>query len=127
MAALHGAAFVNPRPWSAAEIAALLASPLCVVVWSEGGFAMGRVVADEAEVLTIAVEPAVQGQGIGSGLLGRLMDEARARGAEAMFLEVAEDNAAARAVYARAGFLEDGRREGYYGGVDALVMRCALG
>ena len=127
MAALHRAAFARPRPWTSVEIAGLLASPLCFAVWAGGGFALGRVVADEAEVLTIAVDPARQGHGIGSGLLRRLMNEARALGAAAMFLEVAEDNGAARVIYDRAGFLASVRRAGYYGGGDALVMRCELG
>lgn len=127
MARLHGAAFVMPRPWSEAEIADLLASPLCFVLSEPQGFVMGRVVAGEAEVLTIAVDPAAQGQGVGSRLLLRFLAELRARRATRVFLEVAESNAAARALYTRAGFTVTGRRRGYYHGpdgtaVDAVVM-----
>lgn len=44
-----------------------------------------------------------------------------------MFLEVAADNDAARALYAKLGFVEAGRRHGYYGdGADALVLRHSL-
>lgn len=122
MAALHGRAFTVPRPWSAAEIAGLLASPLCFVLQAPGGFAMGRVVAGEAELLTIAVEPEKQGQGIGRALMADFLAEAKARGAESIFLEVASTNAPARALYSGAGFVESGRRKGYYDGVDAVVM-----
>ena len=122
MSELHGRAFTVPRPWTAAEFAGLLGSPLCFVVLSEGGFALGRVVAGEAELLTIAVEPDRQGQGIGRRLMDLFLQEARQRGAEDLFLEVAADNGRAKALYARAGFVETGRRRGYYDGVDAVVM-----
>lgn len=91
------------------------------------GFVMLRVVLDEAELLTVAVEPALQGRGIGGRLVARFLAAAEARGAVRAFLEVAADNRAARAVYARAGFAEVGLRRGYYvtqgqGRVDALIM-----
>ena len=57
MAALHAACFAFPRPWSAAEFAALLADPLVFVQTLPGGFVMGRAVAGEAELLTVAVAP----------------------------------------------------------------------
>lgn len=126
MAALHGRAFVNPRPWSSAEIADLLTSPLCFVLTELEGFLIGRVVAGEAELLTVAVEPAAQGRGLGSRLIARFLAEAGLRGADAAFLEVAAENAIALAAYRKAGFVEQGRRRGYYGGVDAVVMRRPL-
>lgn len=127
MARLHGAAFVMPRPWSQGEIADLLASPLCFVVTDPLGFAMGRLVAGEAELLTIAVDPAAQGQGVGTRLMRAFLDDLQQRGAETVFLEVAEGNAPARALYARADFAVTGRRRGYYhaadgAAVDAVVM-----
>ncbi len=127
LARLHAQAFVMPRPWSEAEIADLLTSSFCFVLEAPGGFLMGRVVAGEAELLTVAVDPAQQGQGIGSALVARFVAEARARAADTAFLEVAATNAAAQAVYRRAGFVESGRRRGYYhdangAAVDALVM-----
>mgnify|MGYP006158455271 CR=1 FL=1 len=71
------------------------------------------------------------GQGIGRALVQDFLAQARRRGAETAFLEVAESNTAARALYARAGFTESGRRRGYYhlpDGTpeDALVMTCTL-
>ena len=127
MAALHAAAFVVPRPWSAGEISDLLASPLCLVLSEPQGFILGRVVAGEAEVLTIAVEPAAQGRGVGGRLLAGFLAEAAQRGAATVFLEVAAPNGAARALYAKAGFVETGLRRGYFGSdVDAVVMRRAM-
>jgi len=127
LARLHAAAFVMPRPWSEAEIADLLASPLVFVLQEPGGFLMGRVVAGEAELLTVAVDPALQGQGIGGRLVQGFVAEAAQRSADSAFLEVAEGNVAAIAAYRRAGFVQTGRRRGYYHdaagrAVDALVM-----
>jgi ribosomal-protein-alanine N-acetyltransferase len=88
---------------------------------------LGRTVLDEAELLTVAVHPAEQGRGLGGALLARFLEQAAARGARRAFLEVAEDNAAARALYGRAGFTPVGRRRSYFlapGGrrIDAVVM-----
>ena len=131
MAALHGASFVLPRPWTATEFAEVLASPLSFALLRPAGFLIGRVVADEAEVLTVAVEAAARRRGVGADLLEEFVAEARARGAARAFLEVAEDNAAAIGLYGRAGFAATGRRKGYYRGggrvVDALIMARDLG
>lgn len=131
LAALHAACFTSPRPWSAGEFTDLLANRLVFLLTEPGGFLMGRVIADEAEVLTIAVDPTLRQQGIGARLMGRFLTESAARGAASAFLEVAESNTAARALYARAGFTESGRRRGYYhrpdgSPDDALIMTCAL-
>ena len=127
MATLHAAAFTTPRPWSAAEITALLTSPLVFALTESEGFVLGRAVAGEAEVLTIAVAPDARRQGIGARLLAGFLDQARTRGADRAFLEVAADNVAAIALYAQAGFTAAGWRRGYYctpagHRVDALVM-----
>jgi ribosomal-protein-alanine N-acetyltransferase len=78
-----------------------------------------------ADVLTIAVSRASWGQGIGSALLGALIDEARRRRCTQVFLEVRKDNPRARGLYLRRGFEEIGVRRGYYqpANVDAIVMR----
>jgi len=119
LAALHAAAFTIPRPWSAAEFAALLGGPGIVLVGDAEGIALGRVTLDEAELLTIAVPPPLQGTGRGRALLKAFEAGAAAAGATRVFLEVAEDNAAARALYAAAGYDESGRRPGYYAGPDS--------
>ena len=91
------------------------------------GMALLRVVADEAELLTIAVLPAARGQGIGAILLAEGLAEAAQRGAVRMFLEVAPGNAPAYALYERLGFSAVGRRRGYYAdGSDALVLSKCL-
>lgn len=130
MARLHAASFKLPAPWSEAEIAATLASPFNFALLRETGFLLGKVVAGEAELLTVAVDPAARRQGIGRALVEAFLVEAKARGAESAFLEVAENNAAARSVYAAAGFRQTGRRKGYYRGaglvVDAILMGRAI-
>jgi len=114
MALVHAAAFTTPRPWSEAEIADLLASPLCFALTESGGFLLGRVVAGEAELLTIAVAPNARRRGLGLTLAKGFLDMARHRGAESAFLEVAASNAAARALYAAVGFIAAGKRRSYY-------------
>lgn len=114
MAALHAACFTTPRPWSEAEFADLLASPFCFALTEPGGLLLGRVVAGEAELLTIAVAAAQRRGGLGHRLTTGFLDTSRARGAESAFLEVAASNAPARALYAAAGFTPAGKRRGYY-------------
>jgi [ribosomal protein S18]-alanine N-acetyltransferase len=79
----------------------------------------------QADVLTIAVARAYWGRGIGSALLGALLQAAVSRGCTEVFLEVRKDNQRARGLYLRRGFEEIGVRRGYYqpSGVDAIVMR----
>ncbi len=79
----------------------------------------------QADVLTIAVRQARWGQGIGSALLGALLDAARERGCTEVFLEVRADNSRAHGLYRRRGFADIGLRRGYYqpSGTDAIVMR----
>ena len=131
MALLHAASFTTPRPWSEAEITDLLSSPLVFTLTEAGGFLIGRAVAGEAELLTVAVDPAARRQGTGARLMAAFLAEARVRNAESVFLEVAADNAAARALYSAAGFQPAGVRRGYYRTpqgrpVDALVLRRGL-
>jgi len=115
MAEIHAECFkAAPRAWSASEFADLDAQKGVLIVTAEHGFAVLRVVAGEAELLTIAVRPGCQRQGIGRLLLMQAVSDCRAAGAEAMFLEVAQDNAAARGLYDRSGFSEVGIRKDYY-------------
>ncbi|GAA0614667.1 GNAT family N-acetyltransferase [Brevundimonas kwangchunensis] len=116
LAALHATAF--DAPWDAAAFADLLAGPGVFVVESEAGFILMRAVADEAEILTLAVRPDARGRGEGGRLTAEGVAEAAERGAHRVFLEVADDNASALAVYRRAGFEEAGRRLRYYARAD---------
>ena len=84
--------------------------------------------ADEAEILTIAVDSALRRAGVGGDLLRAHLPSVAAAGAARLFLEVDESNAAALALYARFGFVRVGERQGYYKKPDgkaasALVMR----
>jgi ribosomal-protein-alanine N-acetyltransferase len=133
LAEIHASAF--DRPWSAAEIAALLDSPGTLALQSSGdrkGFVMVRALAGEAEILTLAVAPEGRRQGQARALMQAAIVQALARQAETLFLEVAADNAAALGLYEGLGFEMAGRRKGYYdrGGasprIDALVMRLCL-
>lgn len=129
MAALHAASFTVPRPWSAAEFAALLASHRVFALTAGAqGLLLGHVVADEAELLTVAVHPDQRQQGLGRKLVQDFLAEARSRGAASVFLEVAATNDAALGLYRACGFTESGKRRGYYhgpdGAVDAVLMRC---
>lgn len=127
LAGIHRAAFTVPRPWSAAEIAAVLGTAGTFLCAEAEGFLLGRVVADEAELLTLAVLPGAQRSGVGIRLVASFLAQARARGAATAYLEVAADNAAALGLYARAGFSETGRRKDYYTApddaqTDALIL-----
>ncbi|WP_289084730.1 ribosomal protein S18-alanine N-acetyltransferase [uncultured Sulfitobacter sp.] len=126
MARIHAAAFVHDRAWTAQEIADLLASPFVTYLVEPQGFTLTRLIAGEAELLTLAVDPAAQRQGIGRRLLQRWMDGLEAQ-ADTAFLEVAADNTAAIALYTSAGFRQTATRRGYYQrkdapSVDALIL-----
>jgi ribosomal-protein-alanine N-acetyltransferase len=125
LARLHAAAFPPEEAWDTASIAAALAMPGCFAVIEPGeGMAIGRVAADEAEVLTLAVAPGKRRQGLGARLMAGLWGAAQGLGATRLFLEVSETNEAARRLYARLGFVAVGRRDRYYAdGSAALVLR----
>lgn len=126
--ALHASAF--DHPWDAEAFADLLAQPGVFALATADGFILCRTVVDEAEVLTLAVRPEARGRGLGLSLVSAAAALAKSSGAASLFLEVAEDNRAARALYERAGFSETGRRKAYYqtasGPVDALVLMLNL-
>lgn len=127
MVRVYAAAFPDSRPWSEAEIGAL-SQPPGFVVAASNGFAIGRSIAGEAELITIAVDPGARRQGTGRALLTAFEAEADA---DHLFLEVAADNAPAIALYRSAGWQDTGRRKAYYKrptgpAVDALTMSKTL-
>ena len=131
LADLHGAAFSATRAWSAAEFKKLLAHPGAFVTGDSSCFALIRTVLDEAEVLTIATHPTKRRQGLARKTLAEGEAQSMSRGAESIFLEVAEDNAAAIRLYSSSGYTQVGRRPGYYlpkdgAPIAALVMRKSL-
>ena len=90
------------------------------------GFAGLSISGKEAEILTIATHPNIRGRGAGRLLLESLLDTARTRGVEAVYLDVRSDNTAALGLYEAFGFAVLHTRPGYYTGADALVMRASL-
>ena len=131
LASLHALCFETPRPWAADEFASLLASKGVFLHSTDAGFALGREIVGEVELLTLAVDPTYQRQGNGRILLTGFETEAIQRGAREAFLEVSQVNVAARALYHSAGYTESGRRAAYYSPpsgpkIAAIVMRKPL-
>jgi ribosomal-protein-alanine N-acetyltransferase len=92
------------------------------------GFAVASLVAPEAELENIAVDPEVQRRGIGRQLLSQLVKHLRHAGIETLHLEVRISNSAAIGLYKSLGFNETGRRPRYYSDPveDAVLMTCEL-
>lgn len=126
-AAIHRACFPTAS-WDRAAFAALLANPhVFGLIDPTGGLVLGQAVPPEGEILTIGVAPGARRRGLGRALLAGALDAMRDRGVTEIFLDVAEDNHAARALYAAAGFRDCGRRRRYYEtGADALLLTCRL-
>lgn len=128
MAAVHAASMPDGETWSAAAIAAQLALPGTFgLIDPAGGMVLARVAADEAEILTLAVVPPQRRHGRAASLLAAAEAQAAQAGARMMYLEVAEPNQPARALYGGAGYVLAGRRRAYYrDGSDALLLRKPL-
>lgn len=128
LAAVHATAFPPRERWGIDAISLQLALPgVFGFLDPRGGMLLARATGDEAEILTLAVEPRTRRQGVATALLTKALAEARRRGARSVLLEVSVNNAAARALYRRAGFVEVGRRPRYYAdGSDAMILRVAL-
>ena len=115
--------------WSEAEYRRLFAEAgrvtLVIGEAAVQGFVVGRNLGPEWEIENIAVASSAQRRGLGKRLVQELLDLARSRGAQAVFLEVRESNRAARALYSKMGFIESGRRTCYYHNPeeDALVCK----
>ncbi|NOT72051.1 MAG: ribosomal protein S18-alanine N-acetyltransferase [Hyphomicrobium sp.] len=136
IAALHKRLF-SPA-WDEASVLNLLehpASTSLVAVAGDpkqlAGFVIGQLAADEAEILSIGVAPDWQRTGLGKMLVQGLARASKRGEAKRLFLEVAEDNVAAQALYSSLGFTEAGRRKRYYERpgatpVDALVLALIL-
>jgi len=128
LALIHAAAFPEREAWGEDAISLQLALPGAFGLIDErGGMLLGRVAADEAEILTLAVAPSARRHGIATALLDAAKAHIAARGGKAVYLEVATGNAVALALYRREGFVEVGRRRRYYAdSTDALVLRAEL-
>ena len=136
LARIHGASF--DAPWDADSFRGLLENTGAFALTGRNAaatdlqaFILVQVAADESEILTIATVPAARRSGLARALIGEAAAEAALRQAKAMFLEVAQDNVAALALYRGCGFAVQGRRRAYYvrsgaAAVDALMLRVHL-
>lgn len=128
---LHRASF--HRGWSAGEFEQILIERNALahrmrLGGSTIGFIISRTAADEAEILSVAVDQKYRGRGFSRDLLRTHLGHLAGHGLKTVFLEVEENNRPARALYERAGFRVVGRRDRYYkdaGGeqLNAVVMR----
>jgi ribosomal-protein-alanine N-acetyltransferase len=131
IAAVHAASFT--AGWSEAEFRRLLLDRAVIAHRATigrklVGFILSRLIAGEAEILSVAIAPASRGRGFAGPLLDLHLRRLAGLGARTVFLEVDEYNTPAGRLYRRAGFYEVGRRHGYYDtGAAALVLRRDLG
>ena len=135
MSQLHMRCFDDP--WSAMSFRGLLLDTSVLTLGVELGgdlvaFVMAQTIAGESDILTVATDPDQRRQGLAATLIGALINRLGERGVSRITLDVAEDNAAARALYRSFGFTEDGRRPRYYTTgrdvpVDAVLMSRNMG
>lgn len=135
LSAMHKECF--SAGWSVETFEDLMVSPgvfglLAVEYGVPIGLVIGRVAADEAEILTIGVLPDHRRTGTGRTLARALISKVATLGANRIFLEVAETNRAALCLYRDCGFSQTGKRRGYYAAppgsaktsrVDAIIMQ----
>jgi ribosomal-protein-alanine N-acetyltransferase len=131
LAEVHGASF--HRGWGEGEFEGMIAERntliQCLRLGRKTiGFAVSRIGADEAEILSVAIDAGHRGRGLSRDLLLTHLGHLAGRGVRRIFLEVEENNAPARRLYERTGFATVGRRERYYRQpsgeqLNALLMR----
>jgi ribosomal-protein-alanine N-acetyltransferase len=134
LATIHAAAFapMDERGWSALEFRAMVETPGVYVVLATAddepvGFVLYRLVLDEAELITVAVLPNWQGQGVALRLIDHMIFHLKGMKVTKVFLEVRADNGRAIVLYQRIGFCETGKRPAYYqtqsgNRIDALCL-----
>ena len=117
-------------PWSEKSVAGELDNPLALwLVAMEGdrlaGYVGSQTVMDETDMMNLAVAPQFRRQGVGEALVNALTASLKELGSRCLTLEVRDSNEAARALYGKLGFVEVGRRRGYYRDPreDALILR----
>lgn len=132
LAALHAGSFA--RAWDAVSLAPFLAAPSCLCLIASRapdalpqGFLIARTAGDEAELLTLAVDPAHRRQGVAGALLDEAVRVLRAAGVKQMFFEVEHGNTPALRLYESFGAIRVGERKAYYEhGADASIFCLAL-
>lgn len=126
MAALHALCFTHPRPWTEQEFAVFLDRPHALACSLEHGFIVGHIGGPDVDLLTLAVHPEHRRQGIAQRLLCGFEEEALRRGGQSVFLEVADGNDAAQALYAAAGYVEVGTRKDYYSAPNGMRISASV-
>ncbi len=136
LARIHGLAFPSAA-WDEQAFVNLMAGAPCAA-WGArshdarlSAFVLVQVAGAEADIVTVATVPSLRRIGLATRLFQSALHDLAARGVERLALEVAEDNQAARGLYAKLGFEAVGRRKNYYArgrgeAVDALVLSRAL-
>lgn len=136
LSAMHQGLF--PEGWDAAAFENLLSHPGSIAFFARvgappqmAGFILGQMAADEAEILTLGVPIEHQRHGLARRLVDALVRAARKSEVKKLFLEVGAENAAALALYTKAGFAKVAERKGYYARPgkppeDAIVMMMQL-
>lgn len=132
LAETHALVFPAPQVWASREFDALLDSRGILLTGDAQSYVLGRVIFDEAEILTLATHPAHQRQGLARIALAAFEEKAALQGAKTVFLEVSVRNFAASALYSVAGYVQIGRRSAYYVEADgtrsdALVLSKTVG
>lgn len=121
--------------WREAQWQALFSRPRQLLLGIElqerlVGYAVFSYVLDEAELLQVCVESELRGQRLAEKLMHAAVAQLKVLDVSRMLLEVRASNMAARALYARLGFVEDGVRKNYYpttaGREDAVLMSWSI-
>ena len=112
--------------WTEAQTLSMLALPgvwlsLAKIDGTPAGFALNRIIADEAELLLLAVSPLYRRTGVGMALIEHTREQMRQRNGTHLHLEVRYNNPAIQ-LYHKAGFVQVGRRPGYYRGIDGQIL-----
>lgn len=132
MAAIHAESFAPPLGsggWPALDMATHTQKDLCLGVDHDGalgGFIIVSIAADQAEILTIATAIVSRRRGLARRLLEGVAPELKKQDVRELFLEVAEDNIGAIALYRGAGFIPIGRRPGYYRRAEGRIAALTL-
>ncbi|MDA9208178.1 GNAT family N-acetyltransferase [Octadecabacter sp.] len=126
MAETHAAAFKGSG-WPATDFERYLNDTTTAIFGDATCFVVMRVMGPEAEILTLATHPDFQGRGRAKAMLRAALDTLRDRGVEEVFLDVAEPNLAAIALYNRTGFIAFSHRAQYYAnGASAICMKVSF-
>ncbi len=128
LAAIHTPCFEDA--WDSTAMAALLATPGAIALLATqdkggdknpSGFVLARSAADEMEILTLAVLPHARRRGVARALMQAVREHAGQSGVSRIFIEYAQDNHAAHALYESAGYARNGVRSNYYKNPDGTA------